>query len=54
MTMKICLDEIERCQQVSPRPNFLILLGDRFGWRPLPYAIPADEFEHLLVHLTEA
>ena len=51
-TMKICLGEIARCQKVSPRPNFIILLGDRYGWRPLPYVIPADEFELLLPHLT--
>ncbi len=44
-TMKICLGEIERCQKTSPRPNFIVLLGDRYGWRPLPYEIPADEFE---------
>ena len=52
--MKICLGEIERCQKVSPRPNFIVLLGDRYGWRPLPYAIPAKEFERLLPHLTPA
>jgi hypothetical protein len=50
----IDLREIERCQRVTPRPNFIILLGDRYGWRPLPYAIPAAEFEALLPHLTEA
>ncbi len=53
-TMNICLGEIERCQRISPRPNFIILLGDRFGWRPLPYAIPADEFERLLPHLSKS
>ena len=47
-TMKICLGEIERCQKVSPRPNFIILLGDRYGWRPLPAEIPAEEFQALL------
>lgn len=47
-TMRICLGEIERCRAVSPRPNFVILLGSRFGWRPLPYAIPADELDRLL------
>jgi WD40 repeat protein len=52
-TMKICLGEIERCQKVSPRPNFIVLLGDRFGWRPLPAAIPAEEFEQLLTFLSE-
>jgi hypothetical protein len=33
-TMKICLKEIARCQEVTPRPNFIVLLGDRYGWRP--------------------
>ncbi len=47
-TMRICLDEIERCQQTTPRPNFIILLGDRYGWRPLPAQIPAEEFENIL------
>ena len=35
-TMEICLREIARCQEQSPRPNFIILLGERYGWRPLP------------------
>lgn len=41
-TTKICLGEIERCQKVTPRPNF-VLLGDRCGWCPLPPQIPAVE-----------
>ena len=44
-TMKICLGEIERCQKTSPRPNFIVLLGDCYGWRPVPFEILADEFE---------
>lgn len=28
-TMRICLEEVRRCQQLSPRPNFAVLLGDR-------------------------
>jgi len=44
-TMRICLDELARCQAVTPRPNFLVLLGDRYGWRPLPEEVPAAEFE---------
>jgi WD40 repeat protein len=47
-TMRICLAEIDRCRQVTPRPNFVLLLGDRYGWRPLPFEIPKDEFETLL------
>src|SRR5438874_5554180 len=50
--MRICLEEIARCQRVTPRPNFVILLGDRYGWRPLPWEIPAGEFETLLRHVT--
>ncbi|MGA2981987.1 MAG: DUF4062 domain-containing protein [Terriglobales bacterium] len=47
-TMRICLAEIARCQSVTPRPNFVILLGSRYGWRPLPSEIPAAEFDALL------
>jgi NACHT domain- and WD repeat-containing protein len=42
-TLDICLREVERCQRLTPRPNFLILLGERYGWRPLPPTIPLDE-----------
>lgn len=42
-TLQICFDEIARCQKVSPKPNFLILLGDRYGWQPIPEFIPKDE-----------
>ncbi|MBN2255570.1 MAG: DUF4062 domain-containing protein [Deltaproteobacteria bacterium] len=46
-TMKICLGEIDRCRKTSPRPNFIVLLGDRYGWRPLPAEIPAAEYEQI-------
>lgn len=46
-TMRICFEELRRSQQVSPRPNFLILLGDRYGWRPLPEEISLAEYERL-------
>lgn len=45
--MRICFAEIERCRRVTPRPNFIILLGDRYGWQPLPEEIPASEFEQI-------
>lgn len=47
-TMSICLEELRRCQRVTPRPNFIVLLGDRYGWRPLPEAIGEAEFNDLL------
>jgi hypothetical protein len=46
-TMNICLRELRRCQETTDKPNFLILLGDRYGWLPLPPQIDALEFEEL-------
>lgn len=43
-TMRICIEELERCKKVSPRPNFLILQGQRYGWRPLPEVIDASHW----------
>jgi len=46
-TMRICLQEIKRCQEVTPKPNFIILLGDRYGWQPIPEEIPENEFKQI-------
>ena len=46
-TMRICFEELRRSQEVSPEPNFLVLLGNRYGWRPLPEEISVDEFQAL-------
>ncbi len=46
-TMQICFDELRRAQEVSPRPNFLVLLGDRYGWQPLAETITEAEFQAL-------
>lgn len=53
-TMTICLEELRRCQELSPRPNFIVLLGDRYGSRPLPSPIEACEFEALQAQLSAA
>lgn len=53
-TMQICLDEIARSRRTSPRPNFVVLIGDRYGWRPIPAEIPASEYEALLPFVTDA
>ena len=47
-TLRICLEEVRRCQALSPRPNFAVLLGDRYGWEPVPARIPMDHWERLL------
>ncbi|MEW6386501.1 MAG: DUF4062 domain-containing protein [Thermodesulfobacteriota bacterium] len=53
-TMEICLTEIARCQRLSPRPNFIVLLGDRYGWQPVPNKIPSAEMAELQTHLSDA
>jgi len=50
-TMEICLREIRRCQATGVLPNFIVLLGDRYGWQPVPARIPAAEFDALLPHI---
>ena len=46
-TMQICKEELRRCQLLSPKPNFIILLGDRYGWIPLPEVIPVEVYKSL-------
>jgi hypothetical protein len=46
-TMRICFEELRRAQEISPEPNFLVLLGNRYGWRPLPEEISHAEFGQL-------
>ncbi len=43
--MEICLRQIERCQQTGIKPNFIVLLGEHYGSRPLPARTEAVEFE---------
>ena len=53
-TMEICLREIERCQQTGIKPNFIVLLGERYGWHPLPARIEAEEFEQVRDRVADA
>lgn len=47
-TMRICLKELRRCQELSPKPNFVALLGNRYGWEPAPARIPAEHWDRLV------
>src|SRR4030042_3431503 len=51
--MNICLQELKRCQKITPKPNFIVLLGDRYGWCPLPPQIEAEEFEESLGRVSQ-
>ena len=45
--LNICLAEIERCREITPRPNFIVLLGNRYGWLAPPPQIPAEQFQQI-------
>jgi len=47
-TLQICFNEIARCQKISPKPNFVILLGEKYGWQPIPEIIPEAEITQIL------
>ncbi|HMP75221.1 MAG TPA: DUF4062 domain-containing protein [Kiritimatiellia bacterium] len=53
LTLHVCIEEVMRCQRMTPRPHFLFMLGQRYGWRPLPREIPATRFRALLDHADE-
>ena len=48
MTTSICLEELDNCKKVSIGPSFFLLLGQKYGYRPLPISMEADKFEHML------
>jgi hypothetical protein len=50
----ICLEELRRCQENSLRPYMLILLGERYGSRPLPPVVNGREFDELLSRVPTA
>ena len=52
-TMDVCLGEIARCQRLSPKPNFISLVGERYGWCPVPSRIPHSEMQVLLPLIAE-
>jgi WD40 repeat protein len=51
--LPICLTEVKRCRDISPRPNFVVLLSERYGWRPPPAQIPAGDFDAILEHVDD-
>ena len=53
-TLDLCINEVKRCKMLSPKPNFLIMAGERYGWVPLPYQIEKDEFRKIEKRCTKA
>jgi len=52
-TVDICLEEVRRCQEKANRPsetikpNFMVFIGQRYGWRPVPPKISQDYWQEL-------
>ena len=53
-TVNICMEEIKRCQEISLGIAFIAILGDKYGWRPLPPSVDAVEFDLLLERIDKA
>ncbi|KAM4706799.1 NACHT domain- and WD repeat-containing protein 1 [Discoglossus pictus] len=47
MTTELCVKEIESCQRTSIGPFFIGLVGQRYGFRPIPHIISEEEFNIL-------
>jgi len=45
-TMDICLNEVNRSAE-ELHPDFLVMVGDRYGWVPLPEKIEENEFKEI-------
>ena len=52
-TMQISFEELRRSQQISPQTNFLILPGNRYGWRQPPEVISGEGFGRLLTTVSD-
>jgi hypothetical protein len=50
-TSEICMDELQYCQEVSAGINYILISGDKYGFRPCPARILKTEFEALLTHM---
>ena len=51
-TMQICIDEVKHCKHAL-NPHFVMLLGERYGWIPLPASVPVSEFEQVRLAILE-
>ncbi|XP_035676378.1 NACHT domain- and WD repeat-containing protein 1-like isoform X2 [Branchiostoma floridae] len=53
MTCALCLMEIDTCKRLSVGPNFVAFLGNRYGYRPIPAKIEAEELDILIKKASE-
>ncbi|XP_041349350.1 NACHT and WD repeat domain-containing protein 2-like [Gigantopelta aegis] len=49
----MCMDELKHCQQLSFGPNFVALIGQKYGQCPLPAAVQKTDFDAILLSFEE-
>ncbi|XP_060076678.1 uncharacterized protein LOC132556312 [Ylistrum balloti] len=49
---KICSLEVENCQKISLGPNFVLIKGSRYGFRPIPTELSTEDFTLLTNYTT--
>eukprot|EP00735_Rhodelphis_limneticus_P007106 TRINITY_DN19605_c0_g1::TRINITY_DN19605_c0_g1_i1::g.24501::m.24501 TRINITY_DN19605_c0_g1::TRINITY_DN19605_c0_g1_i1::g.24501 ORF type:complete len:856 (-),score=142.68,sp/Q149M9/NWD1_HUMAN/29.95/4e-76,NACHT/PF05729.7/3.3e-05,AAA_16/PF13191.1/6.6e+03,AAA_16/PF13191.1/0.0032,AAA_22/PF13401.1/0.0028,DUF4062/PF13271.1/0.0092,Bac_DnaA/PF00308.13/0.06,Ubiquitin_3/PF14836.1/0.17,AAA_23/PF13476.1/0.15,AAA_19/PF13245.1/0.25 TRINITY_DN19605_c0_g1_i1:97-2592(-) len=47
LTSTICLREVKKCQSISRGLSYVLLFGNKYGFRPLPPTIPQQELDIL-------
>lgn len=52
-TVPVCLAEVDRCVVRRSKPCFLLFVGGRSGWRPLPSLIEPGDFQDLLANCSD-
>lgn len=52
MTTELCMREIQNCQRLSMGPNFIVFLGQKYGYRPIPTYILSSELQLICEELT--
>ncbi|PIK50405.1 putative NACHT and WD repeat domain-containing protein 2 [Apostichopus japonicus] len=48
---EICLTEVARCRETSCGPSFVAILGQKYGFRPIPPVIKQGEFEKIAAYI---
>lgn len=51
MTTELCMNEIRNCQRLSTGPNFVVFLGQKYGYRPIPTIIDGKKATSLKIVL---
>ncbi|KAJ3210110.1 hypothetical protein HDU82_008735 [Entophlyctis luteolus] len=46
-TVSLCLSEVKKCFELSVGPAFVCMIGDKYGYRPIPGEISEEDYSKL-------